>query len=296
MRIFLAFSIFLSAQAMSNSLSQEYLSGQWCEVGLSNQANSEIKDSYIPWHFDGRGVFRFGTSQQSYRINNNELIIDWKLGKTLTPQRMTPDSLVLKSDYGFLHIERGECVLSDASKKKLEVMTFHNAVSDGDIAKATQYIERGFDVNAPYPGSYIKSGALHLAAQYQREELIQILLDYGGDPERKNAKGLTPISYAEQKTNRRILAMLKGESMPKESTQEQRSSMDCIQAVNHSNQLLGESMKEDNPDYYELITSAPFVQKAAQKCQEDIVYQQGLMQWQCVKAADSVDVLKSCKS
>jgi ankyrin repeat protein len=74
------------------------------------------------------------------------------------------------------------------------VNRFHEAVVRGDVARVEELL-------AEDPGRLDRPGedkrtALHYAAEHDRREVAELLLDRGADPERETAWGDTPLQWA----------------------------------------------------------------------------------------------------
>ncbi|XP_023315859.1 uncharacterized protein LOC111693916 [Trichogramma pretiosum] len=66
---------------------------------------------------------------------------------------------------------------------------FHAACMSGNMAAVNLLLSQGIDVNLD---SY-KYSALHIAAQYRREEVVEILLRHGADPNKQDVEKSTPL-------------------------------------------------------------------------------------------------------
>jgi len=72
----------------------------------------------------------------------------------------------------------------------------HDAAKNGDIARVTQLLDAGADINTP-DGK--QNTALHHAARYGHIELVQLLIDRGADLNPNEAiSGHTPLHKAER--------------------------------------------------------------------------------------------------
>lgn len=63
-----------------------------------------------------------------------------------------------------------------------------------DLLRARQLLADGADPNAHHGFS---KGPLHLAAEAQSSELVELLLFAVADPTRKDVYGLTPLDYSD---------------------------------------------------------------------------------------------------
>ncbi|CAB0031348.1 unnamed protein product [Trichogramma brassicae] len=66
---------------------------------------------------------------------------------------------------------------------------FHGACMAGNVAAVNLFISQGVDVNL---GTY-KYSALHIAAQYRHEDVVEILLRHGADASKQDAEESTPL-------------------------------------------------------------------------------------------------------
>ncbi|KAL7299671.1 hypothetical protein TKK_0007429 [Trichogramma kaykai] len=65
----------------------------------------------------------------------------------------------------------------------------HGACTVGDVATANRFISQGVDVDFD---SY-KCSPLHIAAQYRNKEIVQVLLELGADPNKRDRDQSTPL-------------------------------------------------------------------------------------------------------
>ena len=87
------------------------------------------------------------------------------------------------------------------------------------LEKVVYLLDHGAPINAleyefsPYffdlRSGLCPTSALHSAVGRQHEEMVKLLLNRGADPNVKNAHGNKPITGAEWRDNKRILAMLR---------------------------------------------------------------------------------------
>ncbi|KAL7304341.1 hypothetical protein TKK_0003141 [Trichogramma kaykai] len=65
----------------------------------------------------------------------------------------------------------------------------HGACAVGDVAAANRFISQGVDVDLD---SY-ECSPLHIAAQYRNKEIVQVLLELGADPNKRDRDQSTPL-------------------------------------------------------------------------------------------------------
>jgi ankyrin repeat protein len=76
----------------------------------------------------------------------------------------------------------------------------------GQVEAVKLLLSKGADVNAKTPGNYT---ALMQAALVGQAEVVRILLDAGADPTVADNGGRTAAKYAEEKSHKDIVDLLK---------------------------------------------------------------------------------------
>jgi ankyrin repeat protein len=83
----------------------------------------------------------------------------------------------------------------------------HDMAWEGDVHKAVLLLDHGADIDAI--DDEFRSTPLGIAARSGRREVVELLLDRGGDPNRAGASWATPLAWAVKKGHSDIAAMLR---------------------------------------------------------------------------------------
>ena len=88
--------------------------------------------------------------------------------------------------------------------------TIFTAIREGDIDKVSDFIEAGVDVDLADPTG---KSPLITAAEWNRSEIIVLLLEAGVDPGQTDSTGKSALDYAEEFGFEEVAVLLKGEEI-----------------------------------------------------------------------------------
>ncbi len=90
---------------------------------------------------------------------------------------------------------------SKAAKRVHGKKTLIEALKKGDTAKIEQALKEGLKVNRPLDGKT----PLHIAASYNKTEMVGLLMDHGADPNAPDSRDIYPLHYASPDITRLLL-------------------------------------------------------------------------------------------
>jgi ankyrin repeat protein len=103
-----------------------------------------------------------------------------------------------------LLLEQGAAV-DVVAANPTRVMALHSAASARNLEAARLLVERRAPVNARQQGGWVP---IHAAAQNGDREMVELLLEHGGDPALANDAGKTAADVAREKGHAEIVAAL----------------------------------------------------------------------------------------
>ncbi|KAF6023715.1 hypothetical protein EB796_017981 [Bugula neritina] len=116
-----------------------------------------------------------------------------------------------------------------------------HCIAQKDLARVEEYLDAGCDVNC-VDSSRTRNTPLHWAASYGSPEILQVLIEDGGNTNAQNADGITPLHDAVQRKDQSIIKML----------------LDCnadVSLAAHSGKLAGKSPLDIADDtVYSMLT------------------------------------------
>lgn len=88
-----------------------------------------------------------------------------------------------------------------------DIIRFHNAAVQGDIATMTSYLDKGMDVNQTR--GTMESTPLIAATKFGQVESVRFLLSRGADPKLQDFMERNALFYAKREKHSEIVKLLK---------------------------------------------------------------------------------------
>lgn len=202
--------LLISNYSAADTITLEYLYGNWCEYGVGLKIGENIDTSSpVNWEFNRDGTMMYSGVPTSYKIENNVLITGNALIGNWTLHEMKSDHLILAGPIaGYNYYKRGKCELNEAIRKEQEVIEFHNAIVVGKTATVAEYLAKGMDPNVKNMQSSHESTPLHVAVKFNQSTIVKMLLENGANPNTVDFLGETPLVIAKKQNNSNIVILL----------------------------------------------------------------------------------------
>ncbi|WP_071873557.1 ankyrin repeat domain-containing protein [Atopomonas hussainii] len=186
------------------------LYGDWCFYQQSTAGNTVKEKVDINLGSDSTYVWKEGPFEQkgTWSLSDNKLKMT-KIGthsiislkdNTLTLERMSVQKY-----------KKGKC--SDSAFGPMDITSFHNAASTGEIDVLVNFLEKGIDINITDENR--KESALIKSAKFCEVEAATLLINAGANKDIKNENGQKALDFAKSSQFHKgcdVLVKMLGES------------------------------------------------------------------------------------